>query len=564
MGSRLTSLIADMLGDKNRIKSLTQMTRWFAVTWKQHYVQATMNTLIGVFLVVLDLTFVWCTKLAVDVATKVETRYTLTFVLSILVSIIVLQLLLGIASRWIKAMLGVKAQNNMRLLIFSRLLHTQWIDIRKYHSGDLINRIERDVRDVIAFLTENLPAFITTCIQFLGAFLFLFYMDKLLACIIVFILPFFILGSRFYIKKMRRLTHDIRDNESEIQSVVQESLQHTLVLKALEQVGNACGKLQKLQNRLHTNVLRKTKYSTVSSGLMNSGFAIGYLFTFGWGVMSLEQGLITYGTLIAFVQLVGQIQAPVRSLTRFIPVFISASTAGERLMELEEMMQEEIVEENAQLPSAGIKITNVSFSYSKESRTILENFSFDFPPGSITAIVGQTGAGKTTLIRLLFSLVNPQKGNLMLYNNDVSLSIGSNTRTNFSYVPQGNTLFSGTIRENLTMGAPATDDEMIEALKTAAADFILNNPLGLDCVCGEVGDGLSEGQAQRIAIARALLKKTPVYIFDEATSSLDEETERVVVKNIIEKMKGHTLIFVTHRPEILNYCTQILKLDKHL
>ena len=363
---------------------------------------------------------------------------------------------------------------------------------------------------------------------------------------------------------MRRLTHDIRDNESEVQSVVQESLQHTLVLKALEQVGNVCGKLQGLQTGLHTNVLRKTKYSTVSSGLMNAGFAIGYLFTFGWGVMSLEQGLITYGTLIAFVQLVGQIQAPVRSLTRFIPVFISASTAGERLMELEEMTQEEIVEEKARLPYAGIKITNLSFSYSKESRTILENFSFDFPPGSITAIVGQTGAGKTTLVRLLFSLINPQKGNIMLYNNDVSLSIGSNTRTNFSYVPQGNTLFSGTIRENLMMGAPATDDEMKEALKTASADFVLNNSLGLDSVCGEVGDGLSEGQAQRIAIARALLKKTPIYIFDEATSSLDEETERVVVKNIIEKMKGHTLIFVTHRPEILNYCTQILKLDKHM
>lgn len=549
---------------KNKIKTLAQLAIWFGVTWKKHYLQASLNLIIGVLNVFLDLAFVWCTKLSVDVATKVETRYTLYFALSLLVSIIVLQLLLGISSRWIKALLGVKAQNNMRMCLFSRLLQTQWGDLRQYHSGDLINRIERDVRDVIAFLTENLPAFITTCVQFVCAFLFLFYMDKFLACIIIFVLPFFILGSRFYIRKMRKLTHDIRDTESDVQSVVQESLQHSLVLKALEQVGNSCDKLHTLQNRLHTRILSKTKYSTISSGLMNLGFAIGYLLTFGWGVMSLEEGLITYGTLIAFIQLVGQIQSPMRSLTHFIPVFISASTAGERLMELEELHLEEKRQGHLSIANAGIEIKDLHFSYSKEGRVIFDNFSYNFPPGSITAIVGETGAGKTTLIRLLFSLVKPCKGMLTLYNNGhETIEIGPNTRMNFSYVPQGNTLFSGTIRENLLMGNKyATEEEMNEALKIAAANFVFNLPSGIDSVCGEIGDGFSEGQAQRIVIARALLKKCSIYIFDEATSSLDEATERIVIQNIISSMSGRTLIFVTHRPEILNYCTQILRLER--
>jgi len=300
---------------------------------------------------------------------------------------------------------------------------------------------------------------------------------------------------------------------------------------------------------------------------MNVGFASGYLVTFIWGVTNLEKGLITYGALIAFIQLVGQIQGPVRTLTKFIPVFISTFTATERLMELEEIPVEEVSEPVPEFTgAAGVNISRLTFSYTPDSRYIFRNFDFDFPPGSITAILGETGSGKTTLIRLLLALARPGGGLVSIYDEKgVRIPVSPAARSVFSYVPQGNTLISGTIRENLLLGNPnATEHQMSEALRNAAAEFVFLLPQGLDTVCGEMGDGLSEGQAQRIAIARALLKESPVLLLDEATSSLDAETERRVIGNIIKAYGCRTILFVTHRPEVLKYCTQTLRLEKHV
>ena len=209
--------------------------------------------------------------------------------------------------------------------------------------------------------------------------------------------------------------------------------------------------------------------------------------------------------------------------------------------------------------SAGISIDNLTFCYSKTSRKIFDNFSFTFPAGSITAILGETGSGKTTLIRLLLSLIAPKAGNITLQDKKKVFPISPETRCNFAYVPQGNTLLSGSIRENLLLGSPlASEEEMKQALEDAAAEFVLSLPEGLDTICGEMGHGLSEGQAQRIAIARALLNPAPVLLLDEATSALDAETESRVIKRIIQKYQNRTIIFVTHRPEILKYSTQTL------
>ena len=546
-----------------QLSSYRSLLKWLWRMWKGYRTQALMNVAIGLGVVALDLLFVWATKLAIDIATGVDTQFTLKEAIFLLVCFACGQVGLGICSRWVSAVLGVRAQNKIQHDLYARLLGSGWRELRAYHTGNLLNRLETDVYTVITLLTENFPSFFTTIVKFLGAFLFLFWMDKTLALIVVVIVPFFVLCSKLYMRKLRRLTHIIRDNDSKIQSLLQESLQHVVVIKTLGRQRTMLDRLSSLQNLLYRETLRKTKYSTVSSTVINAGFIAGYMLTFTWGTVSLQRGLITYGALIAFIQLVGQIQGPARQLARYVPLFISAFTATERLMELENIRHEAAKGDRLLSGRVGLRLEHLTFAYEKGSKKIFDNFSYDFPPQSITAILGETGSGKTTLVRLLLNLIRAQAGSLYLYDaQGLRLEASPDTRCNFAYVPQGNTLLSGTIKENLLLGRPdATDEELHEALRLAAADFISELPDGIESICGEGGTGLSEGQAQRIAIARALLRRAPFLLLDEATSALDTETEHRVLQNIVGTFEGRTVIVVTHRPEVLQYCTQVLDLE---
>ena len=546
-----------------QLSSYRSLLKWLWRMWKGYRTQALMNVAIGLGVVALDLLFVWATKLAIDIATGVDTQFSLKWAIFLLICFACGQVGLGICSRWVSAVLGVRAQNKIQHDLYARLLGSGWRELRAYHTGNLLNRLETDVYTVITLLTENFPSFFTTIVKFLGAFLFLFWMDKTLALIVVVIVPFFVLCSKLYMRKLRRLTHIIRDNDSKIQSLLQESLQHVVVIKTLGRQRTMLDRLASLQNLLYRETLRKTKYSTVSSTVINAGFIAGYMLTFTWGTVSLQRGLITYGALIAFIQLVGQIQGPARQLARYVPLFISAFTATERLMELENIHHEAAKGDRLLSGRVGLRLEHLTFAYEKGSKKIFDNFSYDFPPQSITAILGETGSGKTTLVRLLLNLIRAQAGSLYLYDaQGLRLEASPDTRCNFAYVPQGNTLLSGTIKENLLLGRPdATDEELHEALRLAAADFISELPDGIESICGEGGTGLSEGQAQRIAIARALLRRAPFLLLDEATSALDTETERRVLQNIVGTFEGRTIIVVTHRPEVLQYCTQVLDLE---
>lgn len=543
-------------------RPLPHIIRYLITQLRGHSLQITLNTTVGILLVLLDLAFVWATKLAIDVATHNTTAVTLHQAFLLIALIMFTRIVLGLSSRWIRAILGVKAQNSMRQHLFNRLLRCKWTELKTYHTGNLTNRIEHDVNDVVNFVTESIPSFITTLAQFIGAFFFLFFMDSTLAIIIVCVIPFFIISSKLYIKKMRKLSHQARDEESKIQSTIQESLQHVMIIKTLQRVGYFTNRLTSQQAQLHQIILSRTRYATISSSLLNLGFATGYFVTFVWGATNLSKGLITYGAMLAFIQLVGQIQGPVRNLSKFIPIFITSFTATERLMDIENIAQEEANTPTKLLPSVGVQLSNLTFQYTTSSRLIFNNFSYSFPAGSITAIVGETGAGKTTLIRLLLSLIQPTEGKITLIDGSgKEFTMRPDLRANFAYVPQGNTLFSGTIRSNLLLGKPdATDEELKTALHTAAADFVYKKAKGLETPCGEAGDGLSEGQAQRIAIARALLADGNVFIFDEATSSLDPTTEETVLQRIVTHFANRTLIFITHRPLVLKYVTQKLKL----
>ena len=524
--------------------------------------QAVLNAIIGILSVCLDFAFIYATKWTIDIATD-RAEGTLRMAAYMLVTIMVTKIMLGFARKWVGALLGVRSQNILQKRIFAHLLQSEWNGQEDRHSGDTLNRMEQDVRDLTSCITETFPALLEVSFRFVCAFLYLFHMDGRLACLMICIVPCFLILSKVYVRKMRAITRDIRSTESRVQSILQESIQHRAILKTLERTKTMIEKLVQTQLELRGHVRHRAVFSSMSSTLISIGFATGYLVTFLWGVNSLQAGTITYGMMISFIQLVGQIQGPFRDMTRFIPVLISTLTASERLMELEDMPLEDDSDPITFAQGAGVRLTDVSFRYRESGRSILSHFSCDFPKGSTTAILGETGAGKTTLIRLVLALLKPSEGKVEMYDGSQTVKASPRTRNNLVYVPQGNTLFSGTIRDNLLLGnLDATEDDMREALETACAGFVMDRPDGLDAVCGELGAGLSEGQAQRIVIARALLRKGSVLLLDEATSALDMQTEGQLLKNLSEREAGQTVICVTHRPAVIAYCSQVIEMKR--
>ncbi len=541
--------------------STKEIYAWLWLAWKGNRTQAMINAIIGLLGVMVSLTVVWGMQHAIDVSSHVISG-------SIVMAVVVLGILffadfgLHVASIWVRNLLGIKAQNRMQQQLLDRMLRSEWKGRDSYHSGDVLNRLEFDVTNVVTFLTETIPNSLSTLTLFIGAFTYLALMDWRLAIVIIAMVPFFILLSRVYVRQMRRLVKDVRTSDSKVQSVLQESIQHRVLIKTLESDDFIVNRLETTQNKLRKKVVKKTKFSIFSSTVLQFGFVLGYLIAFAWAAFRLSAGTLTFGGMTAFLQLVNKIQSPARQLTQLVPAFVSVFTAAERLMELEEVPLEKQGDAIELEAPCGIKLNNISYQYFDADTPVIKDLSFDFHPGSCTAVLGETGSGKTTLIRILLALLKPTSGSVEIYGREERMDLNPLMRTNFVYVPQGNTLMSGTIRENLKMGKEnATEEEMNKALKKSCAAFVLNLPNGLDTVCSEQGGGLSEGQAQRIAIARSLLRDKSIMIFDEATSALDPETEKQLLKNILAH-HDKTVIFITHRPAVVEYCNQVLTIEK--
>lgn len=537
-----------------------QILRWLWLVLRGNRRQVVLNATLGLMGVGCSLLMVWAMQRAIDIAAGVRSG-SLFGGVAIMGLIIACEFALNISKVWIKNILGVKAQNRMQQQMLDSLLRAEWRGKDRYHSGDIINRLEQDVQTVVSFVTETLPTTLSTVTLFVGAFFYLMQMDFWLACITVAILPLFILVSRIYVAQMRKYTRRVRNSDSQVQSLLTETVQNRMLIKTLEAGDRMLDRLGDTQTALRQHVRQRTKFSIASNLFVNGGFSLGYLVAFLWGAVRMSAHTITFGQMTAFLQLVFRIQGPARDLTRLAPAFVGVFTAAERLMELREAPQEQQGESVLMPSPCGVRLEAVSYTYEEGGEPVVSNLSFDFRPGTCTAVLGETGAGKTTLVRLILALIRPQQGRVEVYADGCSHVVSPLLRCNFVYVPQGNTLLSGTIRDNLLMGCPdATDDELWRVLRLVCGDFVATLPQGLDTVCTEAGGGLSEGQAQRIAIARALLRNRSIMLFDEATSALDPDTERQLLENILSD-HSKTVIFITHRPAVVDYCDQVLRVE---
>ena len=535
--------------------------RWLWVIWQGNRLQAILNASLGVVSVVVSLLAVWAIQNAIDIASHVKPG-SIYLAVGLMGLLVLVNFGLSISGVWIKNILGIKAQNRMQQRMLDRILRSEWHSKEKRHSGDVINRLEMDVSHVITFLTEVIPNSLSTLALFIGAFIYLFSMDKILSLVIVIMVPLVAVLSRIYVRKMRELSREVRKSDSKVQSVLTETIQNRMLIKIMESDDAMVDKLESTQSELRQKVVKRTYFSVIANFILNFGFSLGYLIAFLWSAIRLSNHTLTFGGMTAFLQLVNRVQGPAKNLTKLVPQFVSVFTAAERLMELEENPLEEQGAPIYVKSPCGIRLNHVHYAYEGSDAKVIEDLSFDFKAGTCTAILGETGAGKTTLVRLILALMRPQEGSVEIYNSHVSKELSPRMRCNFVYVPQGNTLLSGTIRDNLRLGKlDATDEEMEDALRTSCADFVLQLKDGLDTECSESGGGLSEGQAQRIAIARALLRDRSIMLFDEATSALDPETEKHLLQNILAK-HDRTIIFITHRPAVIDYCDQTLRVEK--
>ena len=415
-----------------------------------------------------------------------------------------------------------------------------------------MNRLEEDVRVVTELLCTRVPSVVVTVIQLIAASVYLMLMAPNLLWVLIILMVAAVVGSRMFFRKLRALTERIRGQEAEVQQLMQENLQKRIVVLTLIGAERVMTRLGLLQKDVQDQTDSRIRYNAVARGFMIFGFMGGYAAAFLWGVLGIKSGAVTFGMMTAFLQLVGQVQRPIAELAHQVPAFIHAATSVERLMDLQGLEQERGDAPVALSGAPGVRLSGVTFTYPERPEPVLTGFSHDFTPGSMTVIMGPTGAGKSTLSRLVLGLLQPAAGSVTLYAPEGEFPAGPGLRGNFLYVPQGNSLFSGSIRDNLLLArADASEADLREALHTAVADFVYDLPEGLDTPCGETGSGLSEGQCQRIAIARALLREGGILILDEATSALDAGTEATLLDRLYTRYHGsRTLLFISHRDAI--------------
>ena len=524
-----------------------------------------LRIVVGICQVGLGLLMVWLSRRFIDVTIRTGSDRDVWIMVALLVAVVIGGIALRQLFYYMSTLAMTRQTNLLRLQSFSRLFDRQLFTDRELHSGDVTSRLSKDIDTVGETSTSLIPNAIVTLIQLTGAFLLLHSMDRTLAWALLLLTPLVIVFGKLIARPLRQMTLDIRQEESRIQMQVQEGMEHNATLRSLGSEQWVTDRLDQSQERLMGRVKRRTRFTVFTRIIMASCFGLGYLLCFVWGGLQLRAGAITFGVMTAFLQLVGQIQSPILTLLNMVPQLIHTTASIDRLEELLQTDSESGISSSPQpvfQGVAGVRASDLEFRYPSSDRPVFKEFNHDFQPGSKTALMGPTGVGKTTLFRLLLSLVKPDKGRLILYDGTQEQPVSSTTRPDFVFVPQGNSLLSGTVRFNLLLAQPsATEEDLRQALHTAVADFVFDLPDGLDTELGERGIGLSEGQAQRIAIARGLLRPGSILLLDEISASLDEATERELFSRLFSAFPERTMIFITHRPAVAALCDETIRLD---
>ena len=460
----------------------------------------------------------------------------------------------------IGAVLNIRIQNEIQAEIYQRILKTDWQSLENFRNGDLLNRISSDSNTISGGVTGFVPSLISNAVQLAGAFLIILYYDPIMALIALIGTPVTVLASTVLVHKMRRHNREMKDMYSDVMSFQQDSFQNITTIKAFGVMDWFGKQMTQIQQEYKEKYLDYSKFSVWTSALMNLLSLMAYIGCFGWGVYRLWMGRISYGEMTMFLQLSGMLGAAFSSIIGLVPSGISITTSAGRVMAVVELPEEE-----TQLQSGfeeeedfTLSLDAVNFHY-EGGAPVLKQVNMEAKPGELVSLTGPSGEGKTTLLRIMLGLIYPSEGAASLIGSSGrKYPLCAATRQVFGYVPQGNQIFSGTIAENLRISrADATEEEMISALKAACAyDFVMALPDGLNHVVGGRDKRLSEGQAQRLAVARALLKKAPILLLDEATSALDMETEAKLLKNLLDSGMVKTCILVTHRPAGKDLCSR--------
>ena len=477
----------------------------------------------------------------------------------------------GALNQRLAARIEIQVDQEVRADIYGKIMDADWESLSEFHSGDLLNRVNSDVSSVASSVIGWMPELITRSFQFVGTFALLLYYDATLALLALLSAPAILLASRALTARMRDYRRQISEMNSQVMIFEEESLQNVHLIKSFGVSGLFREKFAQVQEKSKTIQLSYQNFS-IASGICMS--VIGMLITgacFGWGIYRLWSGYITFGTMTLFLQLAGMLRGSFTSLLYMVPKAISASTAAGRLMEITALENEKypFEEEAASLIKKNSGVTlcaeDITFRY-KNGKEVFANSDFVAKPGEIIAVVGPSGEGKTTLFRILLGMVSVCEGKMEIGANDGGrrIPVSAATRGLFSYIPQNNFMFSDTVAENMrTVNREATDDQIVEALMQACAyEFIENLPDGIYSKIGENGSGFSEGQIQRLAIARALISNAPVLLLDEATSALDAETEKQILRNVLENNRHRTLIFATHRQSVIPLCNRVYKIEQ--